>query len=287
MTGLEGMGLLHKIVETRRYRLEERRRAVPLSRLEETIKVAPPPRGFARKLETGPGMALIAEVKRASPSRGIFVQGDFSPCHLAMAYEGAGAEAVSVLTEEDFFLGHPDHVRSVKAAVSIPVLRKDFILEEYQLYESRALGADAVLLITALLDLGRLRGFLEVAAGLGLDPLVEVHTLEELERAVAAGATLIGINNRDLRTFHTDVGVSEELSRHVPPGCTLVSESGIRSREDVLRLAGCGVRAILVGEILVTSPDPAARIRELLGNVEPPARKAGPSTGGEGGWELR
>lgn len=265
------MGMLQRIVDAKLRRLQERERVLPLPRLEEAIKAAPGPRGFARGLAENPGMALIAEIKRASPSRGLLYQGTFSPRHLALTYESAGAAAISVLTEEDFFLGDPGHVPAARAAVRLPVLRKDFILEEYQLYESRALGADAVLLITALLDLPRLRGFLEVAAGLGLDSLVEVHTLEELEGAVTAGAALIGVNNRDLRTFHTDLAVTEKLCPHVPPGCTVVSESGVRSREDVRRLAACGVRAILVGESLVASPDPAARIRELLGNEEQPA----------------
>jgi indole-3-glycerol phosphate synthase len=207
---------------------------------------------------------FVAEVKRASPSRGVLAA-EFDPTARARAYAEGGATALSVLTEERHFQGSPAHLRAVAAAVPLPALQKDFTLDDYQLFEALELGASAVLLIAALLPRHRLAALREAAAALGLDALVEVHDRHELDEALAAGADLVGINNRDLRTFEVSLENTVRLLPHVPQGVTVVGESGILTRADVLRLEGAGVDALLVGEALMRSPDPAARLRELRG----------------------
>ena len=213
-------------------------------------------RPFAGALagDGGRTLSLIAEVKRASPSAGVIAE-SFDPVWIAQRYEAAGANAISVLTDERFFQGHLDHLVAVREAVSLPVLRKDFVLEDVQIYEAAASGADAVLLIVAALAQEELEHLLEVAATCQLDALVEVHTLEEMDRALATEATIIGINNRDLTTFRVDLATTELLSEQVPPGILLVSESGLRTAEDSRRVRACGVEAILVGEALMRSTD--------------------------------
>ena len=221
-------------------------------------------RSFAQALQGGAGrtLALIAEVKRASPSAGLIAE-HFDPIAIAKNYEAAGADAVSVLTDEPFFQGHLDHLRAVRAAIDLPILRKDFILDETQIYEAAVAGADAILLIVAALKQEQLESLHEVATACQLDVLVEVHTLEELDRALETDARIIGINNRDLTTFKVDLAVSETLSEQVPPGVILVSESGIRTADDSRRLRACGADAILVGEALMRSDDVPRRAREL------------------------
>jgi indole-3-glycerol phosphate synthase len=221
-------------------------------------------RGFAAALTRGAGrsLGLIAEVKRASPSVGLIAE-SFEPVEIAARYAAAGADAISVLTEERYFQGHLDHLRAVRDAVGLPVLRKDFTLEDVQIYEAGAVGADAVLLIVAALGQEALERLLDVAAACQLDALVEVHTLEELDRALATDAQIIGINNRNLATFEIDLRVTEELSEQVPPGIVLVSESGIRTAEDSRRVRATGADAILVGEALMRSHDVGAHIAEL------------------------
>jgi indole-3-glycerol phosphate synthase len=189
----------------------------------------------------------------------------YEPGEIARAYERAGAAAISVLTEPSFFDGALAHLEATRAATSLPLLRKDFILDEYQLYEARAAGADAVLLIVAMLDDASLRHLARCAADLGLAVLVEVHSISELETACGAGADLIGVNSRDLRTLAVDAGVCDALILEAPPGCVMVAESGIRSREDIDRLAARGYRAFLVGERLMTAPDPGAALAALVG----------------------
>lgn len=208
--------------------------------------------------------SLIAEIKRASPSRG-WLRPDLDPAALAQAYAQSGAAAISVLTEPAFFRGSLADLASVRGAVELPVLCKDFILDPYQVYEARAWGADAILLIVAALGLPELKALLELARGLGMSALVEVHQAEEVERALAAGASLIGINNRNLVDFGVDLNTSLRLRPLIPPDIPVVSESGIRTAQDVQHLKAAGVNAILVGEALVTSPDPGAKIKELLG----------------------
>ena len=211
------------------------------------------------------GYNIIAEVKRASPSKGL-IRADVNPSGLARSYQAGGAAAISVLTEEDRFLGSLDDLRAVREAVAVPVLRKDFIFDEYQLYESAAAGADALLLIVAALDdeaLARLRRVTEDE--LEMDALVEVHTREELRRALMAGATLVGVNNRDLHSFAVSLEVSVGLARHAPPETLLVAESGLRSADDLRRLHSLGYRGFLIGETLMRAAEPESALRELIG----------------------
>ena len=221
-------------------------------------------RSFAAALQGGGGrtLSLIAEVKRASPSAGLIAE-HFDPVEIARRYEAAGADAVSVLTDEPFFQGHLDHLRAVRDAVELPLLRKDFVLEDVQIYEAAIAGADAVLLIVAALDDETLARLHDVAANCQLDALVEVHTLAELDRALAIDAQIIGINNRNLTTFAVDLATTEELSEQVPAGVILISESGIRTAEDSRRGRASGADAILVGEALMRSQDVATQVQAL------------------------
>jgi len=215
-------------------------------------------------------VALIAEVKKASPSAGLICP-DFDPVRIAKQYESAGAACLSVLTDEQFFQGSLEYLRQIRAAVQLPLLRKDFIIDERQILESIEWGADAVLLIAAILDDERLGRFHSIAAGAGLAVLVEAHDETELDRALAAGATLLGVNNRDLKTFRVDLGTTERLAQKLAASkagqreALLVAESGIHTRADVERLAQCGARAILVGESLVNQGNIAAKVSELIG----------------------
>lgn len=210
----------------------------------------------------GPGLRVIAEVKAASPSAGLLRE-DLDVTDLAGRYAQGGACALSVLTDQKFFRGAPEHVQLARAAADLPVLRKDFTLDAYHVYEARALGADAVLLIAAVLEDRQLQELIELAGRLGMAALVEVHTEAEADRALAAGARLVGINNRDLRTFRVDLATTERLRSRLPDSVLVVSESGIDSPEDVRRVWEAGVRAVLVGSALVRSPDPGAKLRQL------------------------
>jgi indole-3-glycerol phosphate synthase len=216
-------------------------------------------RGFARALdrrgidEEAGTLRLVAEVKRASPSAGVIATGEFDPVAQAQRYEAGGAHAVSVLTDASFFGGHLEHLKAVRGAIELPVLRKDFMLDELQIFEAGAAGADAVLLIVAALDDASLAHLLEVAQACQLDALVEVHTLEELDRALEADVEILGINNRNLSTFEVDLAVTETLAEQVPAGVLLISESGIRSAEESRRVRAAGADAILVGEALMRS----------------------------------
>ena len=221
-------------------------------------------RSFRDAIDQGPDtLGLIAEVKKASPSVGIIAQ-DFDPVRIAKAYESAGANAISVLTDEQFFQGHLSYMTRVRAAVGLPVLRKDFILHEAQIYEASCAGADAILLIVAALDQPDLDRLLAIATDFQLDVLVEVHSLEELDRALATDAEIIGINNRNLATFQVDLKTTEDLSEQVPAGITLVSESGIKTPADTRRVLTAGCNAILVGETLMRAPDIHATVAELV-----------------------
>jgi indole-3-glycerol phosphate synthase len=221
-------------------------------------------RSFRDALDLGPDqLALIAEVKRASPSAGQ-IAGIFDPVEIASAYQAAGAHAVSVLTDRKYFQGDLSHLRAVRAAIGLPVLRKDFVVHEAQIYEAACAGADAVLLIVAALSQEELVRLYDIARGVQLDVLVEVHTMEELDRALATDAQIIGINNRNLATFQVDLQTTEVLSEEVPDGLILVSESGIKSSDDTRRLVDWGVNAILVGETLMRSTDVEGTVRDLL-----------------------
>jgi indole-3-glycerol phosphate synthase len=255
--------ILQQIVDEKLRELEQRKIARPQAELERACASLVPPRDFEAALRPPRGgVRLIAEVKRASPSRGEFT-GSFDSAALARAYAGHGAAAISVLTDEKFFKGHLDHLAAVRRVVDVPLLRKDFTIDEYQLWEARAAGGDAVLLIVAILDPARLRGFLNAAKALGLAALVEVHTRPELDAALAAGATIIGVNNRDLRTFETRIETTLELLPHIPPGPVVVSESGFFTAADVRRVIEAGAHAVLVGEALVRAQDVGSKVREL------------------------
>lgn len=254
---------LDGIVSRAQQRLEARKVATPLAKVVALARRQPYTRDLARALR-GPRLNLIAEVKRASPSKGP-LKPDLDPAALAAEYAKAGAAAISVLTEEDHFGGSLADLASVRSAVDVPLLRKDFVVDPYQVWEARAHGADAVLLIVAVLTDDELKRLLSECQRAALSALVEVHDELELERALKAGATIVGINNRDLRDFTVSLDTTRRLRPMVPDGVVVVSESGIRSRADVEILEALGVQAMLVGEALVTASQPGRKIKELLG----------------------
>jgi indole-3-glycerol phosphate synthase len=247
-------------------KLEESRRLLESGVMEQfKAAVAARPAALSLKaaLDGAAGPAIIAEVKRASPSKGEFA-GHWDPVELAKIYQDNGAAAISVLTETHFFKGDPDFIRRMRPVIRVPILRKDFILEAIQVYESAALGADALLLIVSLLESGQLRDLLRLTLSLGLEALVEVHTAQELEAALAVGAQVIGINSRDLHTFKMYPDRALELAPLAPPGVTLVAASGIKSRADIERYETAGIRAFLIGETLVIEKDPGRKLREFI-----------------------
>ena len=255
--------ILEEIVAHKRIEIETARKRVPLDELRKKCASVPPVRDFFGALSTPGRIKLIAEVKKASPSKGI-IREDFEPVSIAKQYERGGADCLSVLTDERFFQGKLDYLAEIKRDVQIPILRKDFILDRYQLYEARSAGADAVLLIAECLEDCQLRSLFSEALDLSLTPLVESHSKDNLLRSLEAGATLVGVNNRDLNTFHTDLEHSLRMIELVPEECVFVSESGIHQPEDVERLASAGVDAILVGESLMSQHNVEEAVRRLL-----------------------
>lgn len=258
---------LERIVETKRVEVERLAASLSRSAAEREIAAMPPTRGFhdaltrRRKREIG----LIAEVKKASPSKGL-IRPDFHPVSLAEAYVSAGADCISVLTDETYFQGSAAYLSAIREAVDVPLLRKDFIIDDLQVYEARLMGADAVLLIAAILTDDQLAKYSALAKDLGLDVLLEVHDRAELERALAFGSTtLIGVNNRNLRTFETSLETTASLSERVPANITLISESGIRTREDIAYLSGAGARGVLIGETFMRRERVDEAVFELLG----------------------
>jgi len=264
----KGGTILDTIIEHKSTEVADRQSRVSLAELKARLADASPTRGFARALRLVPAsvnrVALIAEVKKASPSAGI-IRADFDPVEIARTYEANGANCLSVLTDEKFFQGHDDYFRAVRQAVSIPMIRKDFCIDEYQIYETRALGADAILLIVAALTATQVKDYHALATEIGLDVLVETHTEEEMAVAVDAHASLVGINSRDLKRFITDLGAVDRLAPLAPVGSTLVAESGIKTPADVDRVRAAGAHAILVGESLMRQPDIGVAVRELMG----------------------
>ncbi len=259
------MSILHTILAHKRREVAEAESRVSFSALERRLAEAPVVRSLHTALNRADGrVAVIAEVKKASPSKGVLCE-RFDPLHIAQTYAQHGASAISVLTDERFFQGHLDYLRNIRQSVSVPVLRKDFLISRYQVAEAREAGADAVLLIVAALSHEQLRDLLHYTQELGMDALVEVHTETELHRALDAGATVIGINNRDLTTFHTTLEVTERLAPQIPPGCIVVSESGIESAEDVRRVAQAGAHAVLVGESLMRAREIGEKLRAIAG----------------------
>lgn len=256
--------ILDKIVANKRREIEEARSRVPLAELQRRLAQAPPVRDFRRALEQAGGVQIIAEVKKASPSAGV-IRADFDPVAIARTYARHGAAAISVLTDAPFFQGDLKYLTAVRAAVTPPVLRKDFLLDFHQLLEARVAGADAVLLIAEILEGPELGRLLREALALGMQALVELYEAQNLPRVLDSGARLIGVNNRDLRSFVTRLEHTLELATRVPADCCLVSESGIRTRQDVLRLQAAGVRAVLVGETLMRAPDIGVQLDELRG----------------------
>jgi indole-3-glycerol phosphate synthase len=267
------MNRLSEIFEHKRLEVAARKSEVPVEEIRRLAAAAAPPLDFVAALGGVRRPALIAEVKAASPSRGALARRDrsFDPAALACVYAENGAAAISVLTDERYFRGSLDHLRAVRAALPhTPLLRKDFVCDAYQVREARAAGADAILLIVAQLLRSEIREFAAVASSLGMAALVEVHSADELAIALEVEATLIGINNRDLRDFTVKIETAARLSQAIPPEILVVGESGIRTAEDVALLSeGRGVDAVLVGEALVTARDVAAKVRELSGAVQP------------------
>lgn len=258
------MGILDEILSRKRERLSYAKTRASLRDLRARIADAKAPLDFRKAVarETAPaGVKLIAEMKKASPSRGV-IRADFHPVKIAEVYHER-ADAISVLTEEDYFLGSLGHIAEVKAVTDRPVLRKDFIVDDYQIYESRAAGADAVLLIASVLEPGQAAEYCRMAEELGLAPLFEVHDFRELETALRIEAGIIGINNRNLGTLAVDVNTTLEMKKEIPPGRTVVSESGISTRGDVLKLEGAGVDALLIGTAFMEAPDIGAKMDEL------------------------
>jgi len=256
--------ILDQIVATKRSELAVAYAARPIERLRADAAAALPPLDFLAALSAAGPVALIAEVKKASPSKGV-IRHDFDPVGIARIYQRHGAACLSVLTDEQYFRGSLDYLRQIRATVDLPLLRKDFILDEYQLLEARAAGADAVLLIAECLDADLLNTLLEQTHALGMAALVEFYEPDNLPRVLDSGARLIGVNNRDLRTFQTDLEHTIRMRGHIPTDRLLVGESGIHTHDDVQRLAGAGVDAILVGESLMVSPDIGAAVDRLLG----------------------
>ncbi len=254
--------ILDDIVAAKREEIAEHKRKRPLTALADSPLYEAERRPFAAALAR-PGRAIIAEVKKASPSRGV-IRADFDPEAIAKGYAAGGARAMSVLTDAPFFQGSLVYLEAIRHVVDLPLLRKDFVIDPYQIHEARAFGADAVLLICAILDDGRLAELSALARDLGLDALVEVHSEGELDRAARVRARLVGINNRDLRTFVTHLETAETLAPLAPQGTIVVAESGLKTTADLERLEAAGVRAFLIGETFMAAPDPEAALRDLI-----------------------
>ncbi len=254
--------ILDEIIAYKKQELSDTKRAVPFGEVKSKAADAGPARGFGKAL-SGPEIRLIAEVKKASPSKGV-IRGDFNPVEIARTYARSGASCLSVLTEKKYFQGSLAYLGEIRKAVELPLLRKDFIVDAYQIVEARAAGADAILLIAACLERQQIEDFIGIAKETGLDVLVESHTYKELDRALLAGAELVGINNRDLQSFSVSLQTTLDLLKDVPDDRTVVSESGIKTRDDVKRLHQAGVDAILVGESLMREQDIGKKVKELL-----------------------
>jgi len=256
--------ILNKIIEKKREEVASARQKMPLSELKAKVKPLPVSGIFKKNVSRAGQVNLIAEVKKSSPSKGI-IRGDFDPVHIAWEYQAAGACAISVLTDERFFDGRLKYLGMIKQRVSVPILRKDFIIDEYQVYESAANGADAMLLIARILTQEELNDYLALAKELGMDCLVEVHKEEDMEKALKGHAGIIGINNRDLATFNVDFSNTERLIRLVPENKVVVAESGIETYEHVMFLKSLGVDAVLIGETLMRAGNIGQKIKELMG----------------------
>ncbi len=256
--------ILDEIIAHKKEELAETKRLATFPDIRSKALDAAPTRGFGKALSGTGGIRLVAEVKKASPSKGV-IREDFDPVKISQIYEKSGASCLSVLTERKFFQGELDYLGRIRKVVELPLLRKDFIIDEYQIHEARAAGADAILLIAACLEKQQLGDYLEIARQLGLDVLVESHTYKELDKSLQAGATLVGINNRDLTTFMVSLQTTFDLLKDIPDDRTVVSESGIKTRKDAVLLQEAGVDAVLVGESLMRETDIGKKVKELLG----------------------
>lgn len=265
---MTGMNLKNKLIEicaTKKDEVAERKARLSIAALQERAAAQTPPRGFRRALDAAArtGFGLIAEIKKASPSKGL-IRADFDPPAHAAAYQAGGATCLSVLTDAPYFQGHESYLIAARAACTLPVLRKDFMIDPWQVLESRSIGADAILLIVAALEDDQMREIEQTALDLGMDVLIEVHDESEMERASRLRSRLIGVNNRDLRDFSVDFARTYELVSHAPEGCTFVAESGLTGHADLVAMAEHGVRCFLVGETLMRDPDVEAATRTLL-----------------------
>lgn len=258
------MNILDQLADYARQRVEEAKRQTPLAEIKQQALALPKGDLRFEKALAKPGLSFICECKKASPSKGL-IAADFPYLQIAKEYEAAGADAISVLTEPKWFLGSDRYLEEIASAVSTPCLRKDFTVDAYMIYEAKLLGASAVLLLCAILDDAQLREYLALCDGLGLSALVEAHDEAEVDRALNAGARILGVNNRDLKNFTVDTENSRRLRARIPEDVLFVSESGVRTAEDVARLAAIGADAVLIGETLMRAPDKTAKLQELKG----------------------
>lgn len=258
------MSILEEIVQNKKKELTVAQKKAPVSTLLSAVRYLAEPLGFANALRMRADLGVIAEIKKASPSAGVICE-DFDPVNIAEKYAENGAAAISVLTDETYFSGHTDHLQAVREAVDLPLLRKDFMIDPYQVVEARTCGADAILLIMAVLARGQCDELVATAREMDLDFLVETHSFRELERALSEDYGLIGINNRDLSTFTVDLATTEKLMEIVPPEVIVVSESGIKKRADIERLSKYGIDAVLIGETLMRQPDVGQALRDFTG----------------------
>lgn len=256
--------ILSRIIEEKEKSIAKRKAKLPIEDLKKSLEGASAPKMDFKKAVSGNGIALIAEIKKKSPSRGV-IRREFKPLEIALDYAVAGAKALSVLTDEKFFGGDIRLVREIKKEVNLPVLQKDFIIDEYQIYEAKAAGADAILLIADILSEKQLKHFRDISGELGMDALCEIHTEEDLGRVLEVKADIIGINNRNLHDFKVDLETTPRLIRHIPHGKIVVSESGIKTYKDVMYLKSLGVNAVLIGEAFMIADDIVAKVREVMG----------------------
>lgn len=255
---------LDEILAKKREEVEQEKKGLSQEELLNRLKIPRPRRDFKARISEPSQINLIAEVKYASPSRGI-IREDFDPVEIAKSYEANGARALSVLTDEKFFKGNLSYLSQIREVTTLPILRKDFIIDEYQIYQSALAGSDAILLISAILSKEEIARFYSITSGLNLDCLVEVHTEEEVARVLGMGPQIIGINNRDLATFEVNLETTERLIGMIPKDKIIVAESGISSHEDVARLRDLGVNAVLIGEVFMESEDIASKVKEVMG----------------------
>ncbi len=255
--------ILSKIIQEKRKEVEETKKRLQLKDLIERVSKLYIKSAFKRNISRGHHINLIAELKKASPLRGI-IRGNFNHIQIALTYQAQGASALSVLTDERFFDGKLEHLKDIKGRVTIPILRKDFIIDEYQIYESVLYGADAILLIADILTPQEMKKFLSLTKKLGMDALCEVHNEEDIQKSIEAGASIIGINNRDLHSFKVDLETTQRLIRFIPESKVRISESGIKTYEDVMFMKSLGINAVLIGEAFMEADDIAAKIREIM-----------------------